>query len=98
EHPFPEYNHRKSLVCLGDYVDLETGTGCVHTAPGHGDVDYLTGLKYHLDILCPVDEKGCYTDEAGEAFKGHFVFDSNGLVIKHLAETGHLLGKKSIHH
>ena len=72
EHPFPEYNHRKSLVCLGDYVDLETGTGCVHTAPGHGDVDYLTGLKYHLDILCPVDEKGCYTDEAGEAFKGHF--------------------------
>ncbi len=98
EHPFPEYNHRKSLVVLGDYVDLETGTGAVHTAPGHGDVDYLTGLKYHLDILCPVDEKGCYTEEAGELFKGKFVFDSNGLVIKHLAENGALLGKKTIHH
>jgi isoleucyl-tRNA synthetase len=98
EHPFPEYNHRKSLVVLADYVDLETGTGAVHTAPGHGDVDYLTGLKYKLDILCPVDEKGCYTDEAGELFKGKFVFDCNGLVIKHLAENGALLGKKNIHH
>ncbi len=98
EHPFPEYNHRKSLVCLADYVDLETGTGAVHTAPGHGDVDYLTGLKYKLPILCPVDEKGCYTDEAGELLKGKFVFDSNGLVIKHLAEAGCLLGKKNIHH
>jgi isoleucyl-tRNA synthetase len=98
EHPFPEYNHRKSIVCLGDYVDLETGTGCVHTAPGHGDVDYLTGIKYNLPILCPVDEKGCFTAEAGELFKGKFVFDSNGLVIKHLADNGALLGKKNIHH
>lgn len=48
EHPFPEYNHRKSLVVLADYVDKEAGSGCVHTAPGHGDVDYLTGLKYNL--------------------------------------------------
>ena len=97
-HPFPEYNHRKSLVVLADYVDLETGSGCVHTAPGHGDVDYLTGLKYNLPILCPVDEKGCFTDEAGEMLKGKFVFDSNGLVIKHLAELNVLLGKKTIHH
>jgi len=58
EHPFPEYNHRKSLVCLADYVDLETGTGCVHTAPGHGDVDFLTGLQYKLPMICPVDEQG----------------------------------------
>ncbi|MEE1229954.1 MAG: class I tRNA ligase family protein, partial [Phascolarctobacterium sp.] len=46
EHPFPEYNHRKSIVVLADYVTLEAGTGCVHTAPGHGDVDFETGLKY----------------------------------------------------
>lgn len=98
EHPFPEYNHRKSLVVLADYVTLESGSGCVHTAPGHGDVDYLTGLKYNLPILCPVDQKGCFTDEAGELLKGKFVFDSNGLVIKHLAETNTLLGKKNIHH
>ena len=98
EHPFPEYNHRKSLVVLADYVDKESGSGCVHTAPGHGDVDYLTGLKYKLPILCPVDEKGNFTKEAGELFEGKFVFDANGLVIKHLAEQEALLGKKTIHH
>ena len=98
EHPFPEYNHRKSLVVLADYVDKEAGSGCVHTAPGHGDVDYLTGLKYKLPILCPVDQKGCFTEEAGELFQGKFVFDSNGLVIKHLAEQNAILGKKTIHH
>ena len=98
EHPFPEYDHRKSLVVLADYVDKESGSGCVHTAPGHGDVDYLTGLKYKLPILCPVDQKGCFTAEAGELLQGKFVFDSNGLVIKHLAEQNVLLGKKNIHH
>ncbi len=97
-HPFPEYNGRKSLVVLADYVDKESGSGCVHTAPGHGDVDYLTGLKYKLPILCPVDEKGNFTKEAGELFEGKFVFDANGLVIKHLAEQEALLGKKTIHH
>ena len=98
EHPFPEYNHRKSLVCLADYVDLETGTGCVHTAPGHGDVDFLTGLQYKLPILCPVDEQGKLTAEAGERFKGMFVFDANIPVLKYLAELGVLLGKKTINH
>lgn len=98
EHPFPEYNHRKSLVVLADYVDLETGTGCVHTAPGHGDVDYLTGLKYKLPILCPVDEQGKLTAEAGELFEGLFVFDANVPVLKHMAELGALLGKKNIRH
>ena len=98
EHPFPEYDHRKSLVVLADYVDKESGSGCVHTAPGHGDVDYLTGLKYKLPILCPVDQKGCFTAEAGEMLQGKFVFDSNGLVIKHLAEQNVLVGKKNIHH
>ena len=90
EHPFPEYNHRKSMICLADYVDLETGTGCVHTAGGHGDVDYLT--------CCPVDEQGRMTAEAGERFKGLFVFDANVPILKYIAELGMLLGKKNIHH
>jgi isoleucyl-tRNA synthetase len=71
EHPFPEYNHRKSLICLADYVDLETGTGCVHTAGGHGDVDYLTCLKYNVPIVCPVDAQGKMTRRSGRALPGH---------------------------
>ena len=98
EHPFPEYNHRKSMICLADYVDLETGTGCVHTAGGHGDVDYLTCLKYNVPIVCPVDEQGKMTAEAGERFKGLFVFDANVPILKYIAELGMLLGKKNIHH
>lgn len=98
EHPFPEYNHRKSLICLADYVDLETGTGCVHTAGGHGDVDYLTCLKYNVPIVCPVDAQGKMTAEAGERFQGMFVFDANVPILKYLAELGMLLGKKNIHH
>ena len=98
EHPFPEYNHRKSMICLADYVDLETGTGCVHTAGGHGDVDHLTCLKYNVPIVCPVDEQGKMTAEAGERFKGLFVFDANVPILKYLAELGFLLGKKNIHH
>ena len=98
EHPFPEYNHRKSLICLADYVDLETGTGCVHTAGGHGDVDYLTCLKYNVPIVCPVDEQGKMTAEAGERFQGMFVFDANVPILKYIAELGMLLGKKNIHH
>ena len=98
EHPFPEYNHRKSMICLADYVDLETGTGCVHTAGGHGDVDYLTCLKYNVPIVCPVDEQGKMTAEAGERFKGMFVFDANVPILKYIAELGMLLGKKNIHH
>lgn len=97
-HPFPEFNNRRSLVVLADYVTLEAGTGCVHTAPGHGDVDFETGLKYKLPVLCPVDEQGKLTEEAGERFKGMFVFDANVPVLKYLAELNCLLGKENIRH
>lgn len=97
-HPFPEYNNRRSLVVMADYVTLEAGTGCVHTAPGHGDVDFETGLKYKLPILCPVDAQGKLTEEAGERFKGMFVFDANIPVLKYLAELNCLLGKENIKH
>ena len=52
-------------MVLADYVTADAGTGCVHTAPGHGADDYLTGLRYGLDILSPVDGEGDYTAEAG---------------------------------
>src|SRR5688572_22131976 len=59
-HPFID---RASPVVLADYVTTESGTGCVHTAPGHGSEDYLTGLKYGLDIYCPVGDDGRYLDD-----------------------------------
>lgn len=97
KHPMPELD-RTSLVVLADYVTLEAGTGCVHTAPGHGDVDFETGLKYKLPILCPVDEQGKLTAEAGERFAGMFVFDANIPILKYLAELNMLLGKENIKH
>ncbi|MHB8158852.1 MAG: class I tRNA ligase family protein, partial [Desulfocucumaceae bacterium] len=62
-HPFID---RESLVILGDHVTLEAGTGCVHTAPGHGHEDFIVGKHYNLPILSPVDGKGVFTEEAGE--------------------------------
>ena len=58
------------VVVGGDYITTETGTGLVHTAPGHGQEDYVTGLKYGLPLLSPVDDAGKFTAEAGERFKG----------------------------
>ena len=68
-HPF-ETIDRKSLVVLADYVTLEAGTGCVHTAPGHGADDFETGVRYNLPIICPVDGSGKLTAEAGADFAG----------------------------
>ena len=58
------------IVIGGDYITTEAGTGLVHTAPGHGQEDYATGLKYGLPLLSPVDDAGKFTAEAGERFKG----------------------------
>ena len=95
-HPFDTID-RKSLVVLADYVTLDAGTGCVHTAPGHGDVDFETGIKYHLPIICPVDKSGKFTAEAKQ-FEGMFVFDANIPILKYLSELGMLLGKENIRH
>jgi isoleucyl-tRNA synthetase len=72
-HPFLQ---RDSLLVLADYVTLDAGTGCVHTAPGHGYEDYLTGLAYGLDIYCPVDDDGRFAADL-EKFSGLLVFDAN---------------------
>ena len=87
-HPWID---RDSVGVLGDYVTLDTGTGVVHTAPGHGWEDYLTGVKYGLDIYCPVDEAGRFLPEV-ELFAGQKVFDANPRVIDLLREKGALLG------
>lgn len=87
KHPFYD---RKSIVVLGEHVTLDAGTGCVHIAPGHGEEDFYIGKKYNLEILCPVDEKGVFTEEA-PGFEGIFYDDANKLVTEKLEQAGALL-------
>ena len=95
KHPFYD---RISLVILGDHVTDEDGTGCVHTAPGHGVEDFNVGRLYHLEAFCPVDDKGCMTAEAGDFLVGQFVEDANKTVITKLSEVNALLAIESIVH
>ncbi len=88
---------RPSVGILADYVTLEAGTGIVHTAPGHGQEDYESGLKYDLDIYAPVDDHGRFTDDV-EFFAGKFVFDTNDEVIAKLKDLGMLLGRTDYTH
>ena len=95
QHPFLD---RTSTVILADYVTLDSGTGLVHTAPGHGVDDFIVGQgKYKLGVLSPVDNQGNLTEEAGQ-FAGQFVFDANKNIIAHLAETEELLKQENITH
>ncbi len=94
QHPFLD---RRSRLILADYVTKEEGTGCVHTAPGHGEEDYQSGVKYGLPILSPVDERGEFTEEAGE-FKGQNVFKANEGIIKKLKGRGKLIYEGTITH
>ena len=93
-HPFAE---RDSLLVLADYVTADSGTGCVHTAPGHGTDDYLTGLRYNLEILSPVDDEGHYTKEAGK-YAGKQVPEVNLEIIQDLAAAGMLVKEQKIQH
>lgn len=93
-HPFLA---RKSLLMLGEHVTLEAGTGCVHTAPGHGYEDYVLGQRYGLEIYSPVDAQGRFTAEV-ERFAGQHVFEANGPIIEHLREVGMLLAADEIVH
>ena len=88
---------RSSKVVLAPYVTLEAGTGCVHTAPGHGREDYETGLKYGLEVYSPVDDSGCFTDDV-EYFAGLNVFEANRAVNDKLEEVGALLKEQEITH
>jgi isoleucyl-tRNA synthetase len=93
-HPFYE---RDSAVIMASYVTLDTGTGCVHTAPGHGREDYESGSAYGLDIYSPVDAGGKFTDEVGY-FAGEDIFKANGAIIDLLKEKGRLIGSEEIEH
>jgi isoleucyl-tRNA synthetase len=93
-HPFYD---RPSPIVLADYVSLDSGTGCVHTAPGHGREDYDTGLRYGLDILSPLDDCGAFLEEVG-FFAGMTVYQANPKVIEKLEEVGNLLAKERITH
>ncbi len=93
----PIFEGRTSLVMLADHVTLDQGTGCVHTAPGHGTDDFAIAKKYGLPIIVPVDGKGCFTDEYPE-MSGQFVFDANPQIIRILDERGLLMAATRITH
>jgi len=94
QHPFID---RTSLIVLGPHVTLDAGTGCVHTAPGHGADDYKVGLQYGLPILSPVGPNGTFTDEVPD-YKGINIFKANPLIVERLKASGHLLGFKEFEH
>ncbi len=94
QHPFLD---RNSLMVLADYVTTEAGTGCVHTAPGHGADDYQTGLRYGLDILSPVDAQGHFTAEAGP-YEGKRVPDVNDLICNDMDAANRLVKKNDLNH
>ncbi len=93
-HPFYE---RIVPVILGDHVTLDAGTGAVHTAPGHGQEDYVVGMKYHLAIDNPVGGDGRFLPNT-PLFAGEKVFDANPKVIEVLQERGKLLHQQKLHH
>jgi isoleucyl-tRNA synthetase len=97
----PLYANRANLRVLvgGDYITTQSGTGLVHTAPGHGQEDYLTGLQYDLDIISPVDDGGKFTIEAGEAFVGlNVLAEGNTAIIDALNATTSLLKVENYGH
>lgn len=103
---------RTAPVVLAGYVTMDTGTGIVHTAPGHGKEDFETGLKYGLEVLCPVDASGRYTEQAGHAFGRDFAglrvaaigdrqkgaSPADQAVIETLTDAGHLLAHTAYDH
>ena len=95
-HPFLD---REAIVLTADFVTMDTGTGAVHIAPGHGEDDYWLGKQNDLPILSPVDDHGRFTDEAGlPNLTGKYVFDANADVVNLLRDRGNLLGAQNFHH
>ena len=96
QHPFLD---RHAIVLTADFVTMDTGTGAVHIAPGHGEDDYWLGRQNDLPILSPVDDHGRLTDEAGlPNLTGKYVFDANADIVNLLRERGNLLGAQKFHH
>ena len=93
-HPL---SHQENPVIWTDFVTMDAGVGVVHIAPGHGEEDAQAGKQWNLETFCPVDEKGCYTKDAG-VFEGMNVFDVNPLMVKKLDELGALIKEQEITH
>ena len=94
QHPFYD---REAVMVLGDYVTLDAGTGAVHTAPGHGQDDFDTGVRYGLDIFNPVGDDGCFLPST-ELFAGEHVFKANDHIIEVLREKGMLVHSEKFDH
>jgi isoleucyl-tRNA synthetase len=93
-HPWLD---RESKSILADHVTLEQGTGAVHTAPGHGQEDYLVGIEQGLEVYCPVDASGRFTSEV-EHFAGLQVFEANPKINQLMGEKGMLVAEQPIVH
>jgi len=95
EHPVAPL--RTSTVILADHVTMDDGTGCVHTAPGHGAEDFMVAQAYGIETFCPVGPHGEFTEEAGK-YSGLHVFQANSVIVDDLTETGRLIASRSIRH
>ncbi len=93
-HPFLD---RDSLVVNADYVTMDSGTGCVHTAPGFGADDYITGRRYNMNIIVPVDDRGYQTADAGK-FAGLYYEDSNKAILDDMTASGALFASEEMEH
>ncbi|MCX8169390.1 MAG: isoleucine--tRNA ligase [Candidatus Methanomethylicia archaeon] len=85
------------IVLSEEFVSMEEGTGCVHSAPGHGEEDFIIGLRYNLPVLCPVDDRGVFTTDAGK-YAGKCIWDANSEIIEDLKRKGLLLYLSTIEH
>ena len=83
QHPFLD---KTSRLLLADYVTMDSGTGCVHTAPGFGADDYQTCRRYGMEMVVPVDDRGCHTDYAGK-YAGLSVDDSNPIILEEIGRA-----------
>ncbi|WP_022668652.1 isoleucine--tRNA ligase [Desulfospira joergensenii] len=93
-HPFYD---RDSLIILGNHVTLDAGTGCVHTAPGHGADDHIVGKRYGLDCYSPIEDNGTFSKDV-ELFGGQFIFKANKEINQHLDSLGRLLKNENLSH
>ena len=94
QHPFLD---RESLIAVADYVTMDAGTGCVHTAGGFGADDFVTSRRYNIDVVVPVDDRGYQTADAGK-FAGLYYDASNKAILEDLTETGALFASREFEH
>ena len=93
----PIFDEKESIVILGEHVTMDAGTGCVHTAPGHGEEDYEVGLRYGLEVFAPVDGEGRFTVEVPQ-YQGMKVWEANPVIIEDLKKKGILIASGEIEH